>query len=548
MQAPSKVPVKSLSLGALAIGRELEAALLAKRTGATASPPIVPVTHNVIMKSRNTDHYRPQSHITPAAGRLNDPNGMLLYDGRLHVFFQHDPSFPAQPKRIGWGHASTAFDYESSVQHDEAGEAPHAWDGTWQHHPDALYPDHSYDLHGCYSGGASFDADGNPVLFYTGNLKVDDAGQPDTAGSNRRPSQNIVRVTDINGAHGGFYRREAKNPIIPEPPAGIGGDFRDPMVTKNPARPGWMRMVIGAAREADNQTPDAEEHKSIPAVALYASDDPYLAQWDYQGLLDFDLSQAQPGGAPDLIPGGYMWECPNLLTLRDSATGEHYDVLVICPQGLERVVDEAGVTHYASSDQCGYVVGKLDGTTFRVSRGFAELDYGHQFYAPQLLNLSADTALLVGWMGLPDADDAPTLHHGWIHALTWPRLVWLEKGLLKQRPLVPAQSAREKQQHDRLHHIQLPGEENWQAVLYDETGCACFEASLDAGAGQLTLIRWDENAACDQRVIAVPESSQWQLTADGCAIEIWNAAGTICASSMAYSPTVTPWAGWQLAE
>ncbi len=38
-----------------------------------------------------------------------------------------------------------------------------------------------------------------------------------------------------------------------------------------------------------------------------------------------------------------------------------------------------GQTPYASSDQCGYVVGRLEGTTFHVERGFSELDYGHGF-------------------------------------------------------------------------------------------------------------------------------------------------------------------------
>ena len=82
----------------------------------------------------------------------------------------------------------------------------------------------------------------------------------------------------------------------------------------------------------------------------------------------------------DLVPGGYMWECPNLITLRDAVTGEDLDILIICPQGLEPVTTDTA-THYASSDQCSYIVGKLDGTRFTVLRGFSELDHGQQFYA-----------------------------------------------------------------------------------------------------------------------------------------------------------------------
>ena len=89
------------------------------------------------------------------------------------------------------------------------------------------------------------------------------------------------------------------------------------------------------------------------------------------GELEFDTTKAAPGTAPDLVPGGYMWECPNLITLRDAVTGEDLDILIICPQGLEPVTTDTA-THYASSDQCGYIVGKLDGTRFTVLRGFSE--------------------------------------------------------------------------------------------------------------------------------------------------------------------------------
>ncbi len=35
--------------------------------------------------------------------------------------------------------------------------------------------------------------------------------------------------------------------------------------------------------------------------------------WEFQGELNFALSDALPGLSPDILPGGYMWECPNLV-------------------------------------------------------------------------------------------------------------------------------------------------------------------------------------------------------------------------------------------
>ena len=349
--------------------------------------------------------FRPRYHITPPQGRLNDPNGVFVSPrtGRLHVFYQHDPAFPFGKKRIGWGHASAELDTL-----------------RWLHHPDALYPDAAYDLDGCYSGGAVVDGE-QVYLFYTGNLKEPTAD----GGFARRATQNRVNATDPDGLMGGVYRRDTANPLIDGPAAGYTAHYRDPMITRDPrdSHDGW-RMVIGAQREDETG-----------AVVLYHSDD--LHNWNFVGELEFDTTHAVPGTAPDLVPGGYMWECPNLITLRDVVTGEDLDILIICPQGLEPVTTDTA-THYASSDQCGYIVGKLDGTRFTVLRGFSELDHGQQFYAPQVTGFSETSGLLLGWMGLPGQDDTPSVAaEGWVHSLTVPRRVEVHNHVLKQTLIVP---------------------------------------------------------------------------------------------------------------
>lgn len=338
---------------------------------------------------------RPAFHVTPPQGRLNDPNGMYVDGDTLHVYYQHDPGFPFASKRTGWAHTVTSLTGPNRLQ--------------WKHLPDALYPDAPYDLDGCYSGGAVFSG-GVLKLFYTGNLKVD---------GKRRATQNLVDVEDPTGLMGGIHRRSPKNPLIDGPADGFTPHFRDPMISAD--GDGW-KMVLGAQRE--NLT---------GAAVLYHSAD--LENWEFTGEITFDLSEAEPGSAPDLIPGGYMWECPNLFTLRDEETGEELDVLIFCPQGLDRL--DQDVTHYASSDQCGYVVGKLDGNTFHVLRGFSELDFGHEFYAPQVA-VSGSDAWLVGWMGLPAQDDHPTVdREGWVHCLTVPRKLYLRNHAIYQELLLP---------------------------------------------------------------------------------------------------------------
>lgn len=437
--------------------------------------------------------FRPQFHLTPPLGRLNDPNGLFIVDDTLHVFYQHDPGFPDSPKRTGWAHATTSLLRPQQ----------------WRHYPNALYPDRSYDRDGCYSGGAV--VDGEEVwLFYTGNLKQQ---------GRRIPSQNRVAVAHPQGAEGGFYRKDPGNPLIPDSEPGFTGHFRDPHITGESG--GW-RMVLGAQTSSEQG-----------AVALYRSPD--LQNWHFEGPIEFDISTASPGASPDILPGGYMWECPNLISLRDSHTGQLRDILVLCPQGLAPVHRE-GFTHYASSDQCGYLVGALEGNVFRVERGFSELDYGFEFYAPQLLVRNEQEALLLGWVGLPGADDAPSLAEGWIHSLTLPRRVSLHDGRLVQKPLweeIPEQPPRPGFGSTRVLRSNREGV--YQLIGSDAE--IAFEVEISGG--EMALRRGDQ-----QRVVACPEG-EFTLIADGSVVEVYAAGGRITASQAVFGARDCQWREWQ---
>ena len=107
-------------------------------------------------QSRVIEDYRPGYHISPPAGWMNDPNGVVYFRGEYHVFYQHHP-YDAKWGPMYWGHAKSA-----DLVH-------------WQHLPIALAPGDDCDRDGCFSGSAVVCGD-TLALIYTGHTWLGEVG------------------------------------------------------------------------------------------------------------------------------------------------------------------------------------------------------------------------------------------------------------------------------------------------------------------------------------------------------------------------------------
>jgi len=196
---------------------------------------------------------RPRYHFTPPQNFMNDPNGLVFYDGEYHLFYQHNPFGEV------WGHMSWGHAVSRDLVH-------------WEHLPVALHEEDGVMI---FSGSAvvdwqntsGFGKDSHPPLIaiYTGH-------------SEEEQNQNIAYSLD----RGRTWIKYEGNPVL-----SIGArEFRDPKVFWHEPTQRWIMV-----------TALSDQFK----VRFDSSQD--LKRWTH--LSDFGPSSAVDG----------IWECPDLFSL-----------------------------------------------------------------------------------------------------------------------------------------------------------------------------------------------------------------------------------------
>ena len=175
-----------------------------------------------------TERYRPQFHYTTVKGWINDPIGLIYYDGEYHLFNDHN----VKSTRFPGG----KFDGEQSHwSHAVSKDLVH-----WRHMPVAVYPD---KLGACWSGSGVVDWK-NTTGFKTGNepplvLAYTSAG---TWG------QSLVYSND----RGRTWKKYEGNPVLEK----IAAHNRDPMVFRHEPTKKWIMVLYVKRGQAHFFTSD----------------------------------------------------------------------------------------------------------------------------------------------------------------------------------------------------------------------------------------------------------------------------------------------------
>lgn len=334
--------------------------------------------------------HRPQFHFSPATNWINDPNGLVYFQGEYHLFYQYNPYGDT------WGHMSWGHAVSKDLLH-------------WEHLPVALqeYLDPlTGDSTMIFSGTVVVDKNNSSGLCDLNECMIAIYTSHVHAGSEARAQHQSLAYSNDNGR---TWKRYAKNPVLDIKRK----DFRDPKVFWYEQEKKWV-MVLAI--------PD------LYKVQFYQSSN--LIVWSLM---------SEFGGVGDTLR---IWECPDLYSLPvDNEIGRKKWVLSLSgshPQGSKYVGMQ-------------YFVGEFDGAKFIAddpSQKPLYLDYGKDFYAGITYNnipAKDGRTIMIGWANnWTYGNQIPT--SPWRGAMSLPRVLSLKHQVdgyrMIQKPLPSLSSLR----------------------------------------------------------------------------------------------------------
>jgi fructan beta-fructosidase len=323
----------------------------------------------VDLHNDTTHSYRPLFHFSPDSNWINDPNGLVYFKGKYHLFFQYNP-FGNKWGHMSWGHAIS-----TDLMH-------------WTQLPVAI-PEFIKDSLATmiFSGSAVIDSF-NTTGFATkkGQMPIVAIYTSSVTNKDVQVAQNQSIAYSLD--EGNTWKQYDKNPVLD-----IGSkEFRDPKVFWYQPKKKWIMVVSKAT-----------EHK----VQFYESHN--LTTWKY-------LSEFGNIGNVDKV-----WECPDIFQLHVKGSNETKWVLSLSAGHPQK--------DYLAMQ---YFIGDFNGKKFVANSMDYPLymDYGKDYYAGITYNNMSSSdgrKIMIGWANCWNyANDIPT-GNIWRGVYSLPRQLTLKK-------------------------------------------------------------------------------------------------------------------------
>ncbi len=316
------------------------------------------------MKTNAIGKYKPNLHFAPEKNWMNDPNGLVYFEGEYHLFYQYHP-YSTVWGPMHWGHA---------VSKDLI---------DWEELDVALYPD---ELGMIFSGSAVVDWENTSGFFpnkpglvaiFTYHLEGKEGTEP-------TQTQAIAYSFD----RGRSWKKYEGNPVLSSETK---IDFRDPKVFWYEQTRRWI-MVL-----ATGQT-----------ITFYSS--PNLIDWEFE---------SEFGEGNGLHHG--VWECPDLFQLSVTGGNEKKWVLLVSV-GDNPDFETGSQTQYFVGEFDGKTF--IPDQSSSKLLDFGKDNYAGVSFSD--IPHNDGRRIYVGWMSnWRYANEVPT--NGWRGQMTIPRELSLEK-------------------------------------------------------------------------------------------------------------------------
>ncbi len=322
---------------------------------------------NDILRNSKKSIYKPNFHVYPIIGLLNDPNCVFYKDKKYYIFFQHhlaNPIHGLKTMSLAITKDFSDFDYEFMVNK----------------------PINEFDSHGIYSGNAINFKD-KIIAMYTGNVR----------------DKNWIRTSYIIISYFNIDQKEFINKRVLLDSFDYSNyteHFRDPYIFKYKNN---LFFLLGA-QNINNEG----------RILLFKlSKNLQIAEL----MKEFKISSDYR-----------MIECPNIIFIKNKAVliySPQYKESLLKEDQNPDVVRYMILNIKEIFNSKKQIFVNLNKSNKREQI----LDYGLEFYAPQTF-LKSRKWNIIAWSGIPTSINYPEIKEGWIFVLSMVRELDIKKNKL----------------------------------------------------------------------------------------------------------------------